>query len=129
MCEFGYGDLEIAKVWRETARRAAKPHCCSSCGAAIERGEYHLEHVSILDSVSRERMCFPCWWAREDFHQEHAGSPSIMPSMLAEYLRECARDGYASDARWSAYLDAMTVRGAARAVDESRRSALAGGAR
>lgn len=112
MCDFGLGDLEIAKVWQETVRRAAKAHRCNSCGVGIERGEYHLVHVSILDSVSRERMCFACWWAREDFHQEHVGSPSIMPSMLGEFLRECARDGYASDARWAAYLDAMTVRGA-----------------
>lgn len=109
MCDFGYGDLEIAKVWQETVRRAAKAHYCTSCGATIERGEYHLVHVSILDSVSRERMCFACWWAREDFHQEHVGSPSIMPSMLEEFLRECLRDTD-NAARWMPYLADLELR-------------------
>lgn len=112
MCELYDGDLETAKVWRETPRTAAKTHDCAGCRGRIVRGEPYVEHVSILDSVSRERMCFPCWWARDDFHQTHGG-PQIMPSMLEEFLRECARDNTASEERWTPYLVAMEARRAA----------------
>ena len=119
MCDFGAGDMEIAKVWQETVRRAAKAHRCSACGTTIQWKEYHLEHVSILDSVSRERMCFACWWVREDFHQEHAGSPSIMPSMLEEFLSGCLGWDDDGSSRWAQYLEQLRARRAARVAGEA----------
>lgn len=88
MCQVYDGDLETAKVWNETPRRAAKLHHCVGCGAPIRPGEAYLDHRSYLDSWWTEAGCFWCWWARKMFHDAHGGL-MFMFSTLEQTLRDC----------------------------------------
>jgi hypothetical protein len=87
MCQL---DLEAAPVWRETPRRARKPHRCSACLTVIVVGEPHLEHFSVFGDANYERLCFACWLVREEFRLAH--HTSALPSTLRDRLDECVAE-------------------------------------
>lgn len=86
MCSFG--ELDPCTVWRETARRARKPHQCDGCGIVIQSSEAYVSHFDIFDGVaSSQAMCFGCWWSREAFAEAH--EQNFAPDFLWEALQEC----------------------------------------
>jgi hypothetical protein len=90
-----YLDLEPATFWEEWPAAARKRHLCDACSSIISPGQPYLRHRSLgADCRDRhwnhEKMCFPCWWVRQEFADAHG--QSFWPSMLLEQLRDCVAD-------------------------------------
>lgn len=85
MCDI---DLEECTVWRETPRKARKPHHCACCRRRIRPGKGYTEHFSVHDgSALTERLCATCSDVKDDFEDAHGQSP--IPSELLRWLAEC----------------------------------------
>ena len=59
-CACSYPD-DVADIFEEVERKAAKPHKCFECEDVIERGEKHKYVSSLYDGRwSHWRTCLPC---------------------------------------------------------------------
>lgn len=112
MCDLDYGDG--AEVWKDTRRKARKPHRCSACAATIEAGQTYVHHVSIYDgSTNTEKICAACEAARDRFEEEHEVgiAPSALPDLLRECFQERSRDWWTKeDKAWRRDLAAIKWR-------------------
>lgn len=105
------GDLEPCAVWQEFPRRARKPHACGPCDSIIPPGDYYLVHFSIFDGeVTSEKVCFACWWAREDFCRAHGDGQLFQPSGLISALQDCVGENDDPEDRWRPVLAAILRR-------------------
>lgn len=108
MCEFEYDDGYT--LWHEKPRRAAKPHVCSACGAAIARGEIYLAHFSKYEGGLRTgRLCGPCRVDRDEFAEAHEGV-TPPPSGFESILVDCMNEGDEERARWTPAYEALRSR-------------------
>lgn len=81
-------DCELATVFHERPHVARTPHTCTCCGGVIQSGAAYLSHFSVCDGrPASERLCFRCWWLREDYcaHSDENFTPN--PSFTLECLR------------------------------------------
>ena len=108
MCELEVDDY--CAVWSEFPRMARKEHECDACGAVIPRRSAYLVHFNVYEGYpSREKSCFACWAAREEFADAH--KQSCTPSSLVERLEECIEYGDEDDAkRWQPILESVLAR-------------------
>lgn len=92
-------DLDPCEVWRETERKARKPHRCSCCKAAINPGQLYLVHFNVFEgTVTNEKMCLPCRDDRKEFADGHGGT-LCSPGSLVQMVGECIGEGDDDD-RW-----------------------------
>lgn len=102
-------DGDVADLWKEDWRTAAKEHRCSSCGATISKGERYLDHRSAYDGMfSTEKMCRPCARDRQRLVDEHPHGLIPAPSSFPEVLRECF--AWEEDVRWRMAIVRLDVR-------------------
>ncbi len=108
-------DLEPCEVWRETERKARKPHRCSCCRGTIPAGDEYLVHFSVFQGdATSEKMCLPCRDDRKAFADAHEGT-LCTPSFLREMVAECVSEDEDGDgAKWAAMLARIKAR---RALD------------
>lgn len=105
-----FADLGPAQVWRETERKARKPHACDCCGGAIPAGAVYLVHFSVFDgTATSEKMCGPCRDDRAEFAAGHDGV-LCSPGWLRTLVSDCSSD-YPEDAAWRAMLARIRARG------------------
>lgn len=114
-----YIDLEPCDVWEENKVKAArKRHRCDACGGAVAVGESYYRHFSVYDdSATSEKICMPCYEAREVFADAHDGQ-STNPSYFVELLNSCIGEDEESDTKWLPMLHAMMFRRAERLLSE-----------
>lgn len=108
MCDL---DLDTCTVWRETTRKARKPHTCHCCGGPIQPGDKYLSHFSVYDGyVTDEKQCPACTIMVEEFAKVHGQHTS--PSSMPELLVECAQneDDAEMVAKWKKELAAIRAR-------------------
>jgi len=53
-------DYDPPNVWRETTRRARKPHHCDECGRTIQPGETYRTCVGLTDHWYGNKSCGQC---------------------------------------------------------------------
>lgn len=115
MCDIS---LEPCDVWTETERTARKEHVCSSCRGRILPKARYWTHFSKYDGeVSFQRICGPCYAARDEFANAHESTP--VPAYFPTLLRECIDDhDEESKRRWGPMLAALVARAAPAKEDE-----------
>lgn len=102
MCDISQD--EGAEVWRESVHRARKAYRCDGCGATIGAGQPYTGVFSVFDgNPLSEKMCAPCWFAREEFAEAH-DEQTFAPSILVEMLRDCIADDDGDGERWRPVL-------------------------
>lgn len=107
-------DAATCDTWSETPRMARKEHRCSCCRGTIAQGTPYVAHFNVYDGdASYQKMCAPCWFAREDFGQAH--QQWVTPSYLAEALHECfgeeSREYWEDDdRRWRQHYAGILIR-------------------
>lgn len=128
-------DLEPCDVWEESVHLARKEHVCSSCCLPIRPGDAYLSHFQVFEGEPfREKMCFVCWLAREEFAESHG--VRCLPSALDDLVRSCIDDGLAKAGNpWRPVLAVILrrfrgsrMRKIAMAARWTRRAARAGAA-
>lgn len=110
MCSIDYDDHDDApSVWRNTDRRARKPHVCATCHRRIERGEAYRVHASILDGhATTEKACADCTAVIDDFGRDHHAC--FAPSSIINGLEQCVEEQEAGWERWGAAYAAIMAR-------------------
>lgn len=104
-----YIDLEPCAMWSESPVFARKTHECSACQSAITKGDPYLKHANVFDGeFTSEKMCFPCWFAREQFAEAHG--QSFVPSALISMLRDCVGKNDDEDDVWRPVLASVLRR-------------------
>lgn len=107
MCEFCADD--VATVWSQTTRRAAKPHRCQCCGAAVAVGEKYVVTKTLFDGEwSTEKMCRKCDGIQAAFGKEHRYYPGAWE--LDKALDQCIDEGDGDVRRWQRYRRAISQR-------------------
>lgn len=104
-------DIEyFSEVWRETPHVATKTHRCDCCLVVVKPGEPYLFHFSVFEGFeTKEKMCFECWCARQQFSEAHGYM--MPPGSLEPMLGDCINDGDESEAQqWQAVLDDISNR-------------------
>ena len=102
-------DLEPCEVWRETKRRARKPHVCDCCEGRIRVGEQYVSHFSVFEGeATTEKMCAKCEAMSVEFQNDHGqrGTPGSMRALL----EECIDYGDEDSAKWKRHLANMNRR-------------------
>jgi hypothetical protein len=102
-------DLEPCTVWRNTPRKARKPHVCVCCGAGIAPGTHYLDHFNVFDgNSSSESLCGFCWFIWQQFGDAHDMQPT--PGALYEQLQDCIGENDDDEDEWRPLFAAIKRR-------------------
>lgn len=86
------GDGERCDVWAESMRKARKPHWCSTCTMAIQRGDFYVYISGVFDrSGFSEHSCLRCHQAAREFAARHDSLLYTGPTMR-EMFDTCLSD-------------------------------------
>lgn len=109
MCTIDDSYDDEPSVWRNTQRRARKPHVCATCRRTIAPGETYRVHVAIFDGyASTDKACADCTAVIDAFGRDHHAQ--FAPGSILDGLERCVDEREAGWERWGDALAAIIAR-------------------